>query len=187
MSQCDAAALPSLTIRHTTCRDLEIHLHLISHICILDHIFTYILNSILVVVYCTCNSISICHTICKDQRCTDILRLSFQIVGICLMMMLVPALCWCYVFCYVNFWMFMLMPLSPTSYKWQGLELRHFVTSTRLFFSPVFFAKIFHFFVKRNSCVTFKQLGQNAYRWCKVQMQTSKVEKILFFFRKKSS
>ena len=50
------------------------------------------------------------------------------------------------------------------------------------FFSPVFFAKIFHFFVKRNSCMTFKQLGQNAYRWCKVQMQTSKVEKILFFF-----
>ena len=26
----------------------------------------------------------------------------------------------------------MLMPLSPTSYKWQGLKLRHFVNLTRL-------------------------------------------------------
>ena len=34
--------------------------------------------------------------------------------------------------------------------------------------------------------MTFKQLGQNAYRWCKVQMQTSKVEKILLFLAKKS-
>ena len=80
----------------------------------------------------------------------------------------------------------MLMSLSPTSYKWQALKLRHFVASTRLFFSQFFLqgflCKNIPFFCKRNSCMTFKQLGQNAYRWCKVQMQTSKVEKILFFF-----
>ena len=67
-------------------------------------------------------------------------------------MLVRPALCWCYVFCYVNFWMFMLMPLSPTSYKWQGLKLRHFVNSTRLFFSPIsfrgFLCKNIPFFVK---------------------------------------
>ena len=132
-----------ITIAHNTSHNLQrprdTFTSYTTYLYILDHIFTYILNSILVVVYCTCNSISICHTICKDQRCTDILRLSFQILGTCLMIMLVPALCWYYVFCYVNFWMFMLMPLSPTSYKWQGLKLRHFVNSTRLFFSPISF------------------------------------------------
>ena len=48
----------------------------------------------------------------------------------------------------------MLMFWSPTSYTWQALKLRHFVNSTRLFFSPISFRrflkflKIFHFFVK---------------------------------------
>ena len=34
-------------------------------------------------------------------------------------------------------------------------------------------------------CIMWKWSGQNGYRWCKVQIQTSKVEKILFFFCRK--
>ena len=97
--QCVSMWRGCITIAHNTSHNLQrprdTFTSYTTYLYILDHIFTYILNSILVVVYCTCNSISICHTICKDQRCTEILRLSFQILGTCLMMMLVPALYWC--------------------------------------------------------------------------------------------